>query len=160
MFAISSLHPSPFRAEVSLLEPLRLLRPCWKLDSERCAGEGRNQSTGLDWTGLKWDRSGWHPPGLPRNLARGAALRGHPGQVRMLQKMPKYRNSHFWSWGIRSILQNVLWLGSDPWVSMGGGPAVAHAGPPLEQGTRGRQKRRATAHPGTRRPKRFPKGDE
>ena len=40
------------------------------------------------------------------------------------------------------------------------GVNLAHAGPPLEQGTRGRQKRRATAHPGTRRPQRFPKGDE
>ena len=29
---------------------------------------------------------------MPRKLARGAALRGHPGQVRMLQKMPKYWN--------------------------------------------------------------------
>ena len=37
---------------------------------------------------------------------------------------------------------------------------LAHAGPPLEQGTRGRRKRRATAHPGTRGRKRFPKGDE
>ena len=40
------------------------------------------------------------------------------------------------------------------------GVNLAHAGPPLEQGTRGRQKRRATAHPGTRGRKRFPKGDE
>ena len=32
----------------------------------------------------------YFPAGLPRELARGAALRGHPGQVRMLQKMPKY----------------------------------------------------------------------
>ena len=52
------------------------------------------------------------------------------------------------------------WEVVGPWVPMGGGPAVAHAGPPLEQGTRGRQKRRATAHPGTRGRKRFPKGDE
>ena len=47
-----------------------------------------------------------------------------------------------------------------PWASVGGRPAVAHAGPPLEQGTRGRQKRCATAHPGTRGRKRFAKGDE
>ena len=66
------------------LVPLRLLRPCGKLDSQGRAEEGRNQFK-LDWTGLKWD-----PRGLPRKLARGAALRGHPGQVRMLQKMPKY----------------------------------------------------------------------
>ena len=43
MFAISSMRPSLFRAEVSLLAPLRLLRPCWQLDSEGPAGEGRNQ---------------------------------------------------------------------------------------------------------------------
>ena len=40
------------------------------------------------------------------------------------------------------------------------GVNLAHAGPPLEQGTRGRQKRGATALVGTRGRKRFPKDDE
>ena len=31
------------------MAPLRLLRPCWQLDSEGPAGEGRNQFK-LDWT--------------------------------------------------------------------------------------------------------------
>ena len=42
----------------------------------------------------------------------------------------------------------------------GGGGAAAHADPPLEQGTQGMQKRRATAHAGTRRRKPSTKGDE
>ena len=43
MFAISSMRPSLFRAEVSLLGSFYLLHPCWQLDSEGPAGEGRNQ---------------------------------------------------------------------------------------------------------------------
>ena len=41
MLAISSMRSSLFRAEVSLLVPLRLLRPSWNLDFERCGAWGR-----------------------------------------------------------------------------------------------------------------------
>ena len=124
MFAISSMRPSLFRAEVSLLGPLQLFRLCWVLvysEERKCYRpprififrDLRRGSTGTFPTYV-FRVFAYFPAVLPRKLARGAALRGHPGQVRMLQKMPKYGNLHFWSWGIRSILQNVLWLGSDP----------------------------------------------
>ena len=45
----------------------------------------RANTNQLDWTDrLKWDRA--------QQGARGAALGGHPGQGRMLQKVPKYCN--------------------------------------------------------------------
>ena len=41
MLAISSMRSSLFRAEVSLLVPLRLLRPSWNLDFDRGGVWGR-----------------------------------------------------------------------------------------------------------------------
>ena len=127
MFAISSMRPSLFRAEVSLLEPLLLFST--KMIFLCTAKKGNaTDPHAFYFSGFTARFDGYFshvcfrifddfPRGLPRKGARGAALRGHPGQVRMLQKMPKYCKSHFWSWGIRSILQNVLWLGSGsgPW---------------------------------------------
>ena len=100
MFAISSMRPSLFRAEVSLLVPLQPFRLCWVLvysEERKCYRpprififrDLRRGSTGTFPTYV-FRVFAYFPAVLPRKVARGAALRGHPGQVRMLQKMPKY----------------------------------------------------------------------